>query len=195
MVSTGAPNAAGPPGHRAIFTDRDGTLGPDLHYLKEAERFELFRGVGGAIRKAHDAGYLVIGVTNQSGIERGLYTREDVEAIHRRVNDLLVPYVTRIDAFYYCPHAPEAHCDCRKPRTLLFEQARAAWNIDFARSAIIGDRKLDIEAGRRLGLLTVHVPNVARPHEEAQEFPPGAPRADIRAESFADGVDQILARG
>ena len=170
-------------------------MGPDLHYLKEADRFELFRGVGGAIRRARDAGFLVICVTNQSGIERGFYTRDDVEAIHHRINDLLAASKARIDAFYYCPHAPEAHCDCRKPRTLLFEQARSDWNIDFGRSAIIGDRKLDIEAGRRLGLLTVHVPNLARPHEEAQEFPPGAVRADLRAESFADAVAQILARG
>jgi D-glycero-D-manno-heptose 1,7-bisphosphate phosphatase len=180
---------------RAIFTDRDGTLGPDLHYLKDAERFELFRGVGDAIRGAHEAGYLVICVTNQSGIERGLYTEDDVLRIHQRINDLLAASRTQIDAFYFCPHAPESHCACRKPGVLLFELAQQEWHLDLPRSAIIGDRKLDIDAGRRIGLLTVHVPNFARPHEEAEEFPPGAPRADLRAESFADAVRQILARG
>jgi D-glycero-D-manno-heptose 1,7-bisphosphate phosphatase len=178
----------------AIFTDRDGTLGPDLHYLREAERFELFRGVGGAIRRAHEAGFLVICVTNQSGIERGLYTAEDVERIHDRVNQLLRASDTRIDAFYYCPHAPESHCACRKPGTLLFEQAQKEWDLELPRSAIIGDRKIDIEAGRRLGLWTALVPNLARPLEEAQEFPAGAAPPDLRAESFADAVARILSR-
>ncbi|MGA8543359.1 MAG: HAD family hydrolase [Thermoplasmata archaeon] len=182
------------PARRALFTDRDGTLGPDLRYLKEAERFELFRGVGAAIALAHARGYLVVCVTNQSGIERGFYTREDVERIHRRVNELLASSKTLVDAFYYCPHAPESHCACRKPGTLLFEQARREWHIDFGTSAIIGDRNIDIEAGRRLGLLTAYVPNTARPGEEAQEFPAGSPPPDIRAESFADAVAQILAR-
>jgi D-glycero-D-manno-heptose 1,7-bisphosphate phosphatase len=190
-----APSAvAGTPARRAIFTDRDGTLGPDLHYLKDAERFELFRGVGPAVRKAHDAGYLVLCVTNQSGIERGMYTREDVDRIHARINRLLEPYGTKIDAFYYCPHAPETGCECRKPGTLLFEQAEREWHLDRARCAIIGDRRIDIEAGRRFGIRTVLVPNLARPHEEGREFPAGTPRADVRAESFADAVTQILAR-
>jgi D-glycero-D-manno-heptose 1,7-bisphosphate phosphatase len=190
-----APSAvAGTPARRAIFTDRDGTLGPDLHYLKDAERFELFRGVGPAVRKAHDAGYLVLCVTNQSGIERGMYTREDVDRIHARINRLLEPYGTKIDAFYYCPHAPETGCECRKPGTLLFEQAEREWHLDRARCAIIGDRRIDIEAGRRFGIRTVLVPNLARPHEEGWEFPVGTPRADVRAESFADAVTQILAR-
>jgi D-glycero-D-manno-heptose 1,7-bisphosphate phosphatase len=186
---------AAPASRRAIFTDRDGTLGPDLRYLREAERFELFRGVGEAVRRAHEAGFVVICVTNQSGIERGLYTREDVDRIHRRVNELLAASQTQIDAFYYCPHAPEARCACRKPGILLFEQAERDWNIDRARSSIIGDRKIDIEAGRRFGVFTVHVPNLARPHEEAQEFPDGTPRADQRAESFPDALARILSRG
>jgi D-glycero-D-manno-heptose 1,7-bisphosphate phosphatase len=179
---------------RALFTDRDGTLGPDLHYLKQAERFELFRGVGAAIALAHERGFLVICITNQSGIERGLYTREDVERIHRRVNDLLRPSHTQIDAFYYCPHAPETGCACRKPGTLLFEEARRDWNISFGASAIIGDRNIDIEAGRRLGLLTAYVPNPARPGEDLREFPPGSRPADLRARDFADAVAQILGR-
>jgi D-glycero-D-manno-heptose 1,7-bisphosphate phosphatase len=194
----GTPPTAEPgvrPVRRALFTDRDGTLNPDLHYLKDAERLELFRGVGGALALAREHGYLVVCVTNQSGVDRGLYTREDVERIHRRVNELLRPAGAAVDAFYYCPHAPERRCACRKPGTLLFEEARRDWNIDFAASAIVGDRRLDIEAGRKLGLLTALVPNRAREQESIAEFAKGDVRPDLVAGTFENAVLRILARG
>jgi len=180
---------------RALFVDRDGTLNPDLHYLKDADRLELFRGVGDALSLAHDHGFLAICVTNQSGVERGLYTREDVEQIHARLNELLRAHRARIDAFYYCPHAPEHACACRKPGTLLFEEARRDWQIDFASSAIVGDRDIDIEAGRRLGLLTALVPpvSVSPPLAGAPERADAAP--EIVASTFANAVQRILARG
>jgi D-glycero-D-manno-heptose 1,7-bisphosphate phosphatase len=184
-----------PPTARALFVDRDGTLNPDLHYLKEAERVELYRGVGPAIRLAHQCGHLVVCVTNQSGIERGFYSAEDVAAIHTRINERLRPFGTRIDAFYYCPHAPESRCACRKPGTLLFERAAADLGIAFAESAIVGDRPLDIEAGRRLGLLTALV--VPPGHEEllAAEVEREGTRPDITASRFGLAVARILARG
>jgi D-glycero-D-manno-heptose 1,7-bisphosphate phosphatase len=179
----------------ALFVDRDGTLNPDLHYMKDAERLELYRGVGEAVRVAKQHGYLVVCVTNQSGVERGLYTREDVDRIHLRLNELLRPHEARIDAFYYCPHTPEHGCDCRKPRTALFEQARREWNIDLARSAMLGDRPLDVEAGRTLGLLTAlaiprgHDANLTAELLERSMVP------DISAESFRAAVYRVLARG
>jgi histidinol-phosphate phosphatase family protein len=183
------------PVRRALFTDRDGTLNPDLHYLKDADRLEVFRGVGAALALAKQHGYLVVCVTNQSGVERGFYSRDDVERIHRRLNDILQPSEGTIDAFYYCPHAPERGCACRKPGTLLFEEARRDWNIDFGSSAIIGDRNLDIEAGHRLGLFSVFVPNPSHPDSFGTEFPRGAVSPDLVAGSFAEAVDRILARG
>jgi len=180
---------------RALFTDRDGTLNPDLHYLKDADRLELFRGVGDALALARRHGYRIICVTNQSGIDRGLYTREDVERIHHRLNELLRPSQTAVDAFYYCPHAPERKCACRKPGTLLFEEARRDWNVDFAGSAIVGDRRLDIEAGHRLGLLTALVPGRNHGAATAAEFAHDTLRPEIVADSFENAVFRILARG
>lgn len=180
---------------RALFVDRDGTLNPDLHYLKDAERLELYRGVGDALSLAHDHGFLVLCVTNQSGVERGLYSRSDVERIHERLNALLQPHRARVDGFYYCPHAPETKCECRKPGTLLFRQAREDWNIDFSTSAIVGDRDLDVEAGHALGLLTARVTPPG--HDGAPAFEPsevGVP-AEVNAGSFAAAVARILARG
>jgi D-glycero-D-manno-heptose 1,7-bisphosphate phosphatase len=179
----------------ALFVDRDGTLNPDLKYMKEAERLELNRGVGEGLRVARHHGYLIVCVTNQSGVERGLYTREDVERIHVRLNELLRPQEARIDAFYYCPHTPEHGCDCRKPGTALFEQARREWNIDFAESAVIGDRSLDVESGRSLGLLTAIVSPRGHEAEVAAELLERSVVPDISALSFRGAVYRVLARG
>jgi D-glycero-D-manno-heptose 1,7-bisphosphate phosphatase len=189
----GGNGASGP--RRALFVDRDGTLNPDLHYLKDANRIELFRGVGDALSLAHEHGFLTICVTNQSGVERGLYTDEDVERIHARLNQLLRPHRARIDAFYYCPHVPEHHCACRKPGTLLFEQARDTWNIDLGASAIIGDRALDVEAGHRLGMLTAMVPRPGLEAAAMAELAERHVRADLTASTFGSATCRILSRG
>jgi D-glycero-D-manno-heptose 1,7-bisphosphate phosphatase len=180
---------------RALFVDRDGTLNPDLHYLKDAERLELFRGVAEALRLARTHGELIVCVTNQSGIERGLYTAEDVERIHLRLNELLGRGGSRVDAFYYCPHAPERGCACRKPGTELFERARGDLRLDLGSSAIVGDRRVDIEAGRRLGLLTALVRTPGHEEEVERELAHANVRPDLAADSFAGAVARVLARG
>ena len=180
---------------RALFVDRDGTLNPDLHYLRDADRLELFRGVGNALSLAQDHGFVVICVTNQSGVERGYYSRADVERIHERLNALLQPHRARVDAFYYCPHAPETRCECRKPGTLLFRQARDEWNIDFASSAIVGDRDLDMVAGRELGLLTAIIATPGHYGEASLEALKESGSVDVSADSFAGAVLRILAQG
>ncbi|HEV2166324.1 MAG TPA: HAD-IIIA family hydrolase, partial [Thermoplasmata archaeon] len=105
---------------RAVFVDRDGTLNPDLKYLREAERLEVYRGVIEGLRILRSHGYLVVCVTNQSGIERGFYTEADVARIHARLREILATGGAQIDRFYYCPHAPSTGCECRKPGTKLF---------------------------------------------------------------------------
>jgi histidinol-phosphate phosphatase family protein len=184
-----------PPRQRALFVDRDGTLNPDLHYLKEAERLELYRGVGQGVALARAHGYRVVCVTNQSGIDRGFYTRDDVERIHTRVNELLAPSHAQVDAFYYCPHAPEAGCRCRKPATGMFEDAARDLSLDFSRSAMLGDRPLDIEAGAKLGLLTALVVPPGHGDSLAQELRELKTRPDLVAATFLGAVLRVLARG
>lgn len=182
-------------GRRALFVDRDGTLNPDLHYLSEPERLELYRGVGEALAAARHHGYLLVCVTNQSGVERGLYRTEDVERIHARLNEKLRPFDVTIDAFYFCPHAPDRGCDCRKPGVGLFEQAAREWGIDFRTSAVVGDRGLDVAAGRRLGMLTALV---APPGHEAAvrtELDDLGVVPDIASGAFRTAVYRVLARG
>ncbi len=183
------------PVRRALFVDRDGTLNPDLHYLKDAHRLELFRGVGEALRLARAHGELVVCVTNQSGVERGFYTPQDVERIHARLNELLGRSGARVDAFYYCPHAPERRCACRKPGTELFERARDELGLDLAASAIVGDRLVDMEAGRRLGLLTSLVRTPGHEEEVERELAGAGVVPDLRSDSFFGAVARVLGRG
>ena len=129
-VSSPSQDAGAPARRRAVFTDRDGTLNPDFHYLSEPDRYEFLPGVVEGIRLLREHGFLVICVTNQSGVGRGYFTRERLEEIHARIRDRLKPHGTEIDAFYYCPHRPEDGCRCRKPSTELFERAVAEWGID-----------------------------------------------------------------
>ncbi|HEV2520684.1 MAG TPA: HAD family hydrolase [Thermoplasmata archaeon] len=175
--------------------DRDGTLNPDLKYLREAERLEVYRGVIGGIRLLKAHGYRIVCVTNQSGIERGFYTEQDVRSIHDRLNTILRRGGVSVDRFYYCPHAPETGCECRKPRTKLFQDAARELGIAWAPSAIIGDRGLDIEAGESLGLYTVLVPSRGHRDEVLQELGHGPAAPDVIAPSFYSAAVRILHRG
>ena len=99
-----------------------------------------------------------------------------------------------MDAFYYCPHAPETRCACRKPGTLLFEQARDDLGLEFGGSAIIGDRALDVVAGEKLGLLTAVVLSPGHAAEVEQELRAAGTSPDIRALSFPSAARRILSR-
>ncbi|PYO36399.1 MAG: hypothetical protein DMD74_04430 [Gemmatimonadetes bacterium] len=142
-------------GRRAAFLDRDGTILEDPGFLHQPGKARLLPGAGAAVRRLNDAGVLVVTVSNQSGIARGLHTAADYHAVQRRLAELLAapPYQAHLDGAYFCPHHPEVTgpCDCRKPGTRLFEEARAALGIDFACSFFIGDRLSDVGPARTLG--------------------------------------------
>ena len=180
---------------RAVFVDRDGTLNPDLRYLSDSSRLELFPTVPVGIRLLKEHGYVVVCITNQSGIERGYYTVEIVEAIHRRVNELLARHGTGIDAFYYCPHRPDAGCACRKPKTQLFERAATDLGLGWNASAVIGDRSLDMEAGETLGLLTALVRPPGHERDLENELRERGIVPDLKSDHFLGAVRRILARG
>jgi D-glycero-D-manno-heptose 1,7-bisphosphate phosphatase len=139
--------------HRAVFLDRDGTIVEDPGFLHEAEKVQLLQGAAEAIRRLNEAGYLVIIVTNQSGIARRRYTVANYEAVQERLGALLAAQGARIDAAYFCPHHPllSGPCECRKPGVKLFRDAQAAFDIDFSRSWFIGDRLSDVQPARVLG--------------------------------------------
>ena len=140
-------------GRRAVFLDRDGTIVDDPGYLHEPDRVKLLPGAAEGIRRLNHAGYLVVVVTNQSGIARGLYTVADYRAVEKRLGELLAKHGAHIDVSYFCPHHPQAQepCACRKPRTKLFLDAQAALGIDFKQSWWAGDRLSDVQPARTLG--------------------------------------------
>lgn len=141
--------------HRAVFLDRDGTIvdDPPPGFLHEPGRVHLLPGAAAAIRRLNDAGWLVVTVSNQSGIARGLYDATAYAAVQRRLTELLAAAGARLDGAYYCPHHPEISgpCDCRKPGTQLFRDAQRALGLDLERSVWVGDRLSDVEPARTLG--------------------------------------------
>jgi D-glycero-D-manno-heptose 1,7-bisphosphate phosphatase len=140
-------------GHPAVFLDRDGTIVEDPGFLHEPGKVKLLQGAAHAITRLNEHGFLVVIVTNQSGIARGRYTLEDYTAVERRLGELLTAHGARIDATYFCPHHPliTGACDCRKPGTKLYLEAQQALDIDFSRSWWVGDRLADVQPARKLG--------------------------------------------
>ena len=142
----------------AVFLDRDGTINLDRHYLHKIEDFEFIPGALQAIKTLKKAGYLVVVVTNQSGVARGYFNMDDVTRLHGHIQQELAVAGTGIDAFYVCPHHLEKglgefrkECDCRKGRPGLLFQASADLDIDLQRSFMVGDKIADIEAGENAG--------------------------------------------
>ena len=147
--------------HPAVFFDRDGTLNEEVHYLHRIEDFKWIEGAPDAIKWLNEYGYRVVVVTNQAGIGHGYYTAAEVETLHHFMQAELSKTGAHIDAFYFSPWHPEAkvaafradHPD-RKPGTGMFEQAIRALELDPRQCFVIGDRNSDIEAGRKLGMMT-----------------------------------------
>lgn len=137
----------------AVFLDRDGTLVEDPGYLHRPEDVRLLPGAADAVARLNTAGYLVVLVTNQSGIARGLYEEAAYEAVQRRLVELLAARGARIDGARHCPHHPDVTgpCACRKPGTLLYETAAEALGIDVGRSWLVGDKVSDVAAAPALG--------------------------------------------
>lgn len=148
---------------RAVFLDRDGTINIEKEYLYQAAEFEFIPGATEAIRLLNQAGMLVVVVTNQSGVARGYYTEEDVENLHRHIDRELESCGAHVDAWLYCPHHPTGRgsyglpCNCRKPLPGMLQDAARRYGIDLEKSAIIGDKRADIEAGLAAGCRTILV--------------------------------------
>ena len=148
----------------AVFLDRDGTINRETEYLHRPEDFVFLDGVEEALKRLKAAGYLLIVVTNQSGVGRGFYTMAAVEQLHAHLQRELRKCGTAIDAFYCCPHHPAAKlpdfrkdCGCRKGRPGLLLQAAAEHDIDLPRSFMVGDKISDVEAGRAAGCQAILV--------------------------------------
>lgn len=177
---------------RAIFLDRDGTINVEKDYLIAPADLVLLPGVGAALRRGREAGYLLIVVTNQSGVARGYFTATAVEELHDHLQRELLPYGVQIDAFYFCPHHPEhgaGPCDCRKGEPGMLLQAARDHHIDLAASWMIGDKRSDVEAGNNAGCRSILV-RTGYGEQEGEGLPPATRIAD----SLAAAVELILSK-
>ena len=151
----------------AVFLDRDGTIIEDAHYLSRPEQLKLLPDAAESIARINALLIPVIVVTNQSGIARGIFTAEEHQHVTRKLDEMLGEKGAKIDARYFCPHGPEDGCDCRKPGTLLFREAKLEFpEIDLTRALYVGDRFRDIEPGLTLGGEAVLVPSSETPQSE-----------------------------
>jgi D-glycero-D-manno-heptose 1,7-bisphosphate phosphatase len=181
------------PGIKYVFLDRDGVTNrklPEGQFVRCWRDFEFLPGVESAIAALNRSGRHIIVISNQRGIALGLYTRADVETLHMKLQEHMAEHGAHIDAFYYCPH-DRNQCDCRKPKTGLFEQVfRDFPEASAQNSIVIGDSITDIQAARTLGLLAIFIqgdPKTQKPGGEK-----AAALADAVANSLIEAVEKYL---
>lgn len=161
----------------AIFLDRDGVLNVDKGYVHRLEDMSLISGVAGAVAALKKRGYVLIVISNQSGVARGLFPETDIPKFNTALSNAIRRAVgVGLDAFYYCPHHPEGKveaytktCTCRKPAPGLIQKAAREHGIDLSKSFLVGDRPDDIAAGIAAGVTSIQVTATGYPlHPDAK---------------------------
>lgn len=184
-----------------VFLDRDGTINVYKGLIDSDELFELENGVSLAIQQLNEAGYLVIVVTNQPVVARGMCDIADVKKIHRKMQVLLGEQGAYVDDIAFCPHHPDKGypeenpeykiiCNCRKPSTGMIDKMVEKYNIDTAKSYIIGDSTIDIQTGKNAGLRTVLVETGMAGKDGKFDV-----KADLVAEDLEVAVQKIIQMG
>lgn len=168
----------------AVFLDRDGTLNVEVVYLRSPDQVRLIDGVPQALNALRDAGYALIVITNQSGLARGYFDAATLDAIHARLTGALAVQGARVDGIYVCPHHPDDNCECRKPRSRLFQRAAREHDIDLSRSLMIGDKDTDLLAARNLGMPSILV----RTGYGIEQLPSVAAWSDYQPAYIADDL-------
>ena len=170
----------------AVFLDRDGTLIEEVNFLSRIEDLRLFPFTSDAVKLLKDNGFLVIVVTNQSGIARGIYDEAAMHLIHEQIQ---VELDGAIDAFYFCPHLPKAKCDCRKPGLGMINLALTDFAIDMSSSWMVGDKKIDVETGKNAKIRSALVlTGYGKKHKPSlKHFP------DFISDNLGDAATRIVA--
>ena len=177
-----------------VFLDRDGVINRDSpDYITAWDQFVFLPGSLEAIVRLTEASRVVMVITNQSAVGRGMMDSATLETMHRNLQEAVAAQGGRIEAFFFCPHHPNDGCACRKPRPGLIEQAQRQYGLDLARATMIGDSARDIECGMRSGcgqtILVQSGLHDARPQLDAQGLLP-----DWVATDLAAAVDWLLSR-
>ena len=151
-------------GRIAVFLDRDGTLNEEVDFLRTPQELRMIPGAAAAIRTLNTRDIITCVISNQSGIARGFYSEADVDLVHAAMTREILREGAHIDRYYFCPHHPTEGlppynivCDCRKPSPGMLEQGEREFGIDLGRSFVVGDRIVDVQAGKAVGASTILV--------------------------------------
>lgn len=180
---------------RAVFLDRDGTIGEEMGYVNHVDRFQIFPYSAEAIRQLNQAEIPVIVVTNQSGIARNIFPESLVHEVHKKMVKELAAGGAWIDAIYFCPHKSEDDCQCRKPHPGLLEQAAREHALDLAASWVVGDRYADLEMAHAAGARGILVMTGYGRGEYELHRSTWPRQPDSLAANLSDAVRQILRNG
>jgi D-glycero-D-manno-heptose 1,7-bisphosphate phosphatase len=172
---------------RTVILDRDGTIVIDRGYLSDPDGLEFLPHAAEGLRWFHDHGYRLVVITNQSGVGRGLFPIERVYAMNERLELMVEAIGARLAAIYFCPHAPDAACDCRKPAQGLFVRAATELQFDPQSTIVIGDKLSDVEFGTRAGAMTILIAP-ASPRDAGVRQPAGQVRPDAVAANLAEAA-------
>lgn len=143
---------------KLVILDRDGVVNYDsAEFIKKPQEWKPIPGSLEAIARLNQAGYRVVIATNQSGVGRGLLDMATLSAIHDKMHKALAQFGGRIDAVFYCPHAQDADCSCRKPKPGLYEDIARRFNVDLTGVPSIGDSLRDLQAAAQVGALPILV--------------------------------------
>jgi D-glycero-D-manno-heptose 1,7-bisphosphate phosphatase len=140
-----------------VILDRDGTIVIDRGYLGDPAGLEFLPGAAAGLRRMYEQGHRLVVITNQSGIGRGFFSEQRLEEIHARFEQMVREAGARIERIYYCPHAPDSGCECRKPGTALLLQAAQELGFVPGECIVIGDKASDVALGRAVGARTVYI--------------------------------------
>jgi len=184
---------------RGVLLDRDGTLIEDRGYLARPEQVSLLPGVREGMAELKRLGFALAVVSNQSGVARGYFNEAAVEAVNRRINELLGT-AAGVDRFFFCPHLREGivpeysfECECRKPKPGMIERAAREMDLDLARSFLVGDARRDLAAGReaRVGKVVLVLTGTAELVRDLMGVPT---EADHVARDLLSAVEWIRGR-
>ncbi|NPV52075.1 MAG: D-glycero-beta-D-manno-heptose 1,7-bisphosphate 7-phosphatase [Firmicutes bacterium] len=186
-------------GNRAVFLDRDGTINVEANYLRNPDDLQLLPGVADGIKLLKDGGFMVIVITNQSAVARGFCSEKTLEDINWKLQSKLMELDACIDRIYYCPHHPtvgppeyQKNCSCRKPKPGMLIRASTECDIDLSASYLVGDKLIDIEAGRNAGCRSILVLTGYGKEEMARLDASKEVRPDYIAQSLLQAAKWIL---
>ena len=172
----------------AVFLDRDGTIIDETGYLGDPESVTFYPGIPEALRRLRDGGYILVVMTNQSGIGRGFFSEEAALAVNLAMLRKLSEKGVDLAAIYFCPHHPEDNCRCRKPELLMVQRALGDLRIEKSRSWVVGDIDKDVQTGIRAGLRPILV--------ETGKIDKGNISVDVkRCETVVEAASFILEEG